>query len=511
MNMAEPRQPAKLVGMRSLPGVKRDGTVFEGNSYTDAVWTRWQRNRPRKMWGYNRISNNFSAINRGLIGYSQSGSLYVHGGSAENLQQQQFTITGAAGSLVDRTPATLAPDDNNLWQFAQMYDGGSNTSVLIAHAAPNLADIDNTTTGDVFIGDAYDSSVLTSIPSSAVSGGICVLYPYLFGFTSNGGVIWSVENTPSDFTGTGSGNARITGAKVVAGFPARAGAGVAPAGLFFALDALVRCTFAGGAAVFNFDRIAEGYSLLSSRGIIEDDGIFYWVGLDRFLVYNGVMQELPNDMNLNFFFDNLNFAQRQKVWATRNPRWGEICFFAPLFGATECNWMFVYNKREKTWYDTPINRVSGVYTNTFQFPIWFDDTVSDSGTTKLWMHEYGLDSVDGASVLAIQSYCETGDFSLTSMGVDTGGAGEDINLCVKRMEPDFITNGKDLTIELTGRKYAQSQDTVTKTYSCNDTTEYVDARFQSRAFRIKIESNVVGGDMQMGQPIMLIEQKDSRP
>ena len=36
----------------SEPGIKRDGTKFEGNNYVDGQWVRWQRGLPRKIAGY---------------------------------------------------------------------------------------------------------------------------------------------------------------------------------------------------------------------------------------------------------------------------------------------------------------------------------------------------------------------------------------------------------------------------------------------------------------------------
>ncbi len=46
------------VVIRSEPGVKRDGTQFEGNFYVDAQWCRWNRGLPRKIAGYRGITSN---------------------------------------------------------------------------------------------------------------------------------------------------------------------------------------------------------------------------------------------------------------------------------------------------------------------------------------------------------------------------------------------------------------------------------------------------------------------
>ena len=90
---------------------------------------------------------------------------------------------------------------------------------------------------------------------------------------------------------------------------------------------------------------------MSSQCVIEYDGIYYWCGVDRFLMFNGVVREVPNSLNLNWFYDNLNFNQRQKVFAVKVPRWGEIWWCYPRGNATECTHAVIYNVRENTWYD----------------------------------------------------------------------------------------------------------------------------------------------------------------
>ena len=39
----------KIVQIKSLPGIKRDGTKFEGDQYVDGQWVRFQRGLPRKI------------------------------------------------------------------------------------------------------------------------------------------------------------------------------------------------------------------------------------------------------------------------------------------------------------------------------------------------------------------------------------------------------------------------------------------------------------------------------
>jgi len=54
----------KIVQIKSLPGIKRDGTKFEGDQYVDGQWVRFQRGLPRKIGGYRAISKYLREVSR---------------------------------------------------------------------------------------------------------------------------------------------------------------------------------------------------------------------------------------------------------------------------------------------------------------------------------------------------------------------------------------------------------------------------------------------------------------
>ena len=74
-------------------------------------------------------------------------------------------------------------------------------------------------------------------------------------------------------------------------------------------------------------------------------------------------------MNLNYFYDNLNYAAAQRVWAQKVPRYGEIWWFYPSGTNTECDKAIIYNVREKTWYDAALVRSAGAPAQVFRFPV----------------------------------------------------------------------------------------------------------------------------------------------
>src|SRR5262245_34069174 len=184
--------PSPLV-ILSQAGVSRDTTVFDSNFYNEMHWCRTYNGRPRKMGGYTRRSSLADGIVRQIGVASKAGLAYVHLGSQDVLQRLTIdNITGVTSAPISRTPVGFAGDPNNLWQFASLYDGGGNAVFQLAHAAPNLMDINNDVATPVYYGDEFASVPLTAVASSSVSGGICASYPYLFAYGSDGQVKWCV-------------------------------------------------------------------------------------------------------------------------------------------------------------------------------------------------------------------------------------------------------------------------------------------------------------------------------
>jgi hypothetical protein len=228
-------------------------------------------------------------------------------------------------------------------------------------------------------------------------------------------------------------------------------------------------------------------------------------------MFNGVLQELPNDMNLNWFYDNLNYSQRQKVFAFTNTRWGEIWWCFPYGNATECTHAVIYNIREKAWYDTELPETGrSCADSSVQYPRpMMGGVVSSSGNYKLWQHENGLDAIDGDSVQPIQSYFETNEISMMAAQQPTTGA-----LRVNRIEPDFVQSGP-LTVTVSGRANARADVDASLVSTFEDTAttpeeQTVNTGLVRRLMRFKFESNAVGGDYQMGSTYAHVGEGDGR-
>lgn len=512
--MAE--QPALLV---SSPGIKRDSTRFDSEHYIDGRWCRFQRGKPKKMGGYQQVTDTVPEITRGMTSFSENNIQYLHLGHPMTLGQYQVS-NGSLSIFADRTPVGFNDDINNLWQFDVFADTeGTGNHILVAHAAQNAIEIDNSIGGDIYIDTMTATTQLTTAGlhpdwnanEGPVSGGIVVSGVYMFAYGSGGLILQSQPNNVTDQPVAFN----LGVQKIVKGLPLR-GAGQGPAVLLWALDSLIRGTFVpGGGPNFAWDIIARGITVLSSQGIVEMDGIYYWPGVDRFLMFNGVVREMPNDMNQNWFFDNLNFNHRNKVFGFKVPRYGEIWWCYPRGNATECTHAVIFNTREGYWYDTALpdsddtnqGRTAGIFANVYKRPFMVDNEKTFNGRT-LWQHETAFDKIRTSQISAVQSFYETHEMSL----LDTGQSTQSVRCA--RIEPDFVQIG-DMTVTLKGRANAKATvteagtRTIFETPSTPDeeTVKFKDVR---RLMSFRFESNTGGGNYELGKTFAHIEPSDGR-
>lgn len=519
---------------------------------------------------------------------------------------------------------TFKPDARNLWQFDVQYSPLGGNLQLIAHPGLNLNNIDNNIPTQVLVGNVVPNSseqwTFSGLADSGgqnptfqpitVSGGVCVLYPYLFVYGENGYIANNHVSTTynqqsiTDWNGNTANQVNMAAGKIVKGMPVRGGTN-SPSGLFWATDSLIRVSFTGTAPYYwRYDIISSQISIMSSSAVVEMDGVYFWMGVDRFYVYNGSVSVLPNDKNVNWLFNNLNYTQRQKVWATKIPRYNEIWFFYPRGEATECTDAIIYNTKDKIWYDAGqavgAQRSCGYTTEVFPTPIWanwnynvqyskpftviatptgqstpaanqfylasdqtsaispgdyvqlsnkpgdpvylvltsqyiINSTIGSPGATLItvkglgatpqvgsdiyyviggygiYQHEFGLNSISLTGQTAITSSFTTCDISWvggTPSGQQAMGANRRLHL--RRIEPDFVQSG-NLTMEISGRKFANSTPEVKGPFDITTNTEKIDLRDEFREVSLKFTSNEIDGNFEMGRLLVTAEYGDERP
>ena len=417
----------------------------------------------------------------------------------------------AVGTTNGTTAFTLAATNVRVAAGQSISGSGIPAGTTITLVVGTAVTMSAAATASATITAVFDNNI-------AVSGGCVVLHPYLFVYGNNGLIQNSSAGDFANWVSADANSNNVATGKIVRGLPIRGGS-TSPSGLFWAADALIRVSFqpssAGGVNYFwTYDLVSSQTSIMSSNSVIEYDGIFYWAGVDRFLMYGGQVQEIPNNLNQNYFFDNVNLAQRQKVWATKVPRYGEIWWFYPKGDATECTDAIIYNVREKTWYDAGqaegARRSAGVFSEVFPKPIWAGNEYSSSNKTILWQHETGYDQINLTSVTAVQSYFETNSVGTLGGLVGTQQQpGDNLWTRIERVEPDFVQTG-EMSVVITGEGYADDATVDSAPYYFTPTTLKIDMREQRREMRLRFESNTAGGNFQMGRVLLSLTTGDVR-
>lgn len=388
------------------------------------------------------------------------------------------------------------------------------TTYIIAHAAPNANDINNNIETFIWWGDISLTSPLTAIaaPNQSCSGGIVVGYPYFFKYGSDG-VIGYTTN-PTDWSAAVFASIG-TGTKIVKGLRTRGG-GQSPSFLFWSIDSVIRANFVGGATVFDIGIIQDKTYIMAQNSIVSFENMFFWIATDQFYTYTGIVKPLKNDMNTNYFFDNVNLNARNKIWGMALPRFHEIWWFWPKGEATECSDVLIYNYKYDTWYDSVLSRTAGYPPGIYHSPLMADGNAILNRNTGIglnygiWQHEFGTDMTLFGQNLAIDSFFDTNFISF----FDNNPA-EDRQMRTRRIEPDFVQEG-EMTIQVMSRDFAQGPVTISDPYPFSPDTgvvtlSKVDMINMGRIVNFRFRSNIAGGAYQAGKILLNYAPGDYYP
>jgi hypothetical protein len=344
-------------------------TPFTLNNFTANIKNLWQFDSFTDVAG---SGNNLLLAHPGqnLTLIDNNTNTPVLGGDITGTSLSAIGVfTDSVTTVNTSTTVTLAAANPYIGAGQSISGAGIPSGATVVSVSTTTVVISAAATASATVTATFDNNI-------SVSGGVVTLHPYIFVYGNNGLIKNCAAGDSNDWVSADANEVNVATGKIVQGLPVRGGSN-APSGLFWSLDSLIRVSYVGGVGTppqyWRYDLISSQSSILSSQCAIEYDGIYYWVGVDRFLLYNGVVKEIPNSMNQNYFFDNLNYEQRQKVWVSKVPRFGEIWWFYPRGTATECTDAIIYNIRENTWYDAGeadgARRSAGYFSQVFHYPV----------------------------------------------------------------------------------------------------------------------------------------------
>ena len=253
--------------------------------------------------------------------------------------------------------------------------------------------------------------------------------------------------------------------------------------------------------------LGDSVSIISPNAATLASGVVYWMGVDKFYVYDGRIQTLNCDLR-RFIFQDINLEQTEQIFCGTNEGFNEAWWFYPSAGSTLVDRYVIYNYLEKIWYYGTMSRSAWLDSGLRSYPLAaiYDPATS---TGNLVNHESGLNDNATGTTAAISSYISSSEFDI--------GDGHNFGF-VWRVLPDLTfedsvnsPTGAAPTVAMTLYGLANSGSGVTSTASqpvAKSSTYVITEQFDGMIFTrmrgrqmiFRISSNQINTVWQLGAP-----------
>ena len=277
--------------------------------------------------------------------------------------------------------------------------------------------------------------------------------------------------------------------------------------VMFTDSAIYSLQYLGPPYVWAPQLLGDNISIMSPNAAVIASGIVYWMGVDKFYVYDGRVQTLNCDLR-RFVFGDLNQEQSLQVFAGTSEGFNEVWWFYCSANSTEVDKYVIYNYTEKIWYYGTMKRSAWLDSGLQSVPIaanYFPNTL----TGNLINHETGLNDNTTGTPVAIDAYISSSEFDI--------GDGHNFGF-VWRVLPDLTFENAESTpagalptVSMTLQGLANSGSGVTSTASqpvaksntyviTEQFTGQIFTRMRGRQMIFKISSNQINTCWQLGAP-----------
>ena len=215
---------------------------------------------------------------------------------------------------------------------------------------------------------------------------------------------WATQDQPNVWQPTTTNSAgflRVSrGSRIIRAIPTRQEI------LTFTDTTLYSLQFLGTTDVFGLQELGDNISIMSPRAVITANNIAYWMGLDKFYVYDGRVQTLPCSLR-EYVFKDLNYSQADQVISGTNEGFNEVWWFYPSGNSNWVDRYVIYNHLDQVWYYGNLSRTAWLDIASRQLPLaMYTDEDQDPGI--LYTHESGIDDAG----LPMESFIQSSDFDL---------------------------------------------------------------------------------------------------
>ena len=280
----------------------------------------------------------------------------------------------------------------------------------------------------------------------------------------------------------------------------------------FTDSAVYSLQYLGPPFVWATQILGDNVSIIGSNAATIASGIIYWMGVDKFYVYDGRVQTLNCDLR-RYIFHDFNQLQNEQVFCGTNEGFNEIWWFYCSANSTQIDKYVIYNYVEHAWSYGTMARTAWIDSGLRNYP------VAATLDKNLVNHEDGIDDNMTATTAPISSYISSSEFDI--------GDGHNFGF-VWRVLPDLTfsnsvnssTNANpQVTMTLYGLTNSGSGSTSnagapvasSSTYVITEEfTGQIYTRMRGRQMIFKIDSNQIGTTWQLGAPRIDIRQDGRR-
>jgi hypothetical protein len=269
--------------------------------------------------------------------------------------------------------------------------------------------------------------------------------------------------------------------------------------VIFTDQALYSMQYVGAPYYWKTQLLGDNISIMGQNAAALASGLVYWMGKEKFYLYDGRVQTLDCDLR-KFIFNNLNQAQSQQVYASTVEAFNEVWWFYCSGTNTSPDSYVVYNYLEKVWYYGTMGRTAWIDSGLYVSPI--GATVNN----RLVFQESGVDDNETGTPAGIDAYISSSEFDI--------GDGHNFAF-VWRILPDLTFSGStdgtspEATMTLypmynsgSGTNNPRSNTAYSINLQANPETftGEVYTRVRGRQLIIKMESTKIGTTWQLGAP-----------
>jgi len=267
-------------------------------------------------------------------------------------------------------------------------------------------------------------------------------------------------------------------------------------------QSLYSLQYLGPPYVWSSQLLADNVSIAGPNAAAMASGISYWMGVDKFYKYDGRVQTLRCDLR-QYIYSDINMLQFDQVFASTNEGFNEVWFFYCSEASNTIDKYVIYNYAEDIWQYGTMTRTAWLDTGLRNYPL------AATYSNNIVYQEYGVDDNETATTLAIEA-------SITSSQYDIGD-GHNFAF-VYRIIPDLTFRGSTsgttpaVTMYLQGLNNSGSGITQSAnaavTYNgsapavinVDEYTGQIYTRVRGRQMQLKITSNTIGVQWQLGSP-----------